>query len=354
MKRAAKALIDFGALKHNFQRVKRLAPNSKIMAVIKADAYGHGMLQCAQALADADGFAVANIAEAVLLRDAGVMQAITVFHGFQNTDELMQMQALNLRPVIYQDWQVAMLEQQSLHSLSLWLKVNTGMNRLGVALDQAANIWQRLTKIQGINELGLSSHFANADVPEHESNQRQIKNFTHLSSSLSAQTSMANSAGLISFPDIQGDWVRPGIMLYGASPLKNKSAKDLDLKPVMQLHTRLIAINHLNKGDAIGYGSLWQCPQDMSVGIAAIGYGDGYPRHAKTGTALMVNGQASQLLGCVSMDSISVDLRGIQAQCGDQVELWGNGVSVDKVAKSSDTIAYELLCNTMLTSHNHE
>ena len=346
MRRSAEAQIDFNALKHNFQRVKQFAPNSKVMAVIKADAYGHGMLQCAKALHDADGFAVAAISEAVALRESGIAQPVTVFQGFQNKQQLEQMQAMDLRPVIYQSWQVEMLEQQPLNNLSVWLKVNTGMNRLGVSTEQVLELWPRLKKITSIKELGLSSHFANADVPEDELNQQQIDKFNHLTEMLNAQNSMANSAGLISFPKIQGDWVRPGIMLYGSSPLQNKTATELDLKPVMQLQTRLIAVNQLNKGDAIGYGSLWRCPEDMTVGVAAIGYGDGYPRHARTGTPVSINGQRSQLLGRVSMDAISIDLRGINAQCGDLVELWGKDVSVDEVATSSDTIAYELLCNT--------
>jgi len=346
MRRSAEALIDFDALRHNFQRVKQFAPNSKVMAVIKADAYGHGMLMCAKALSMADGFAVAHIDEAIVLREAGIQQPITVFQGFQNSSQLMQLQANNLRPVIYQSWQLDMLEQQPLSDLSVWLKVNTGMNRLGVSVQQAADLYQRLTKIKAIKQTGLSSHFANADVPEHPSNQQQMDVFHQLAKQISGQTSLANSAGLIAFPQSQGDWVRPGIMLYGSSPLQNKTAAELDLKPVMQLHAPLIAINKLKQGDAIGYGSLWQCPEDMPVGVVAIGYGDGYPRHALTGTPISINDQMSQILGRVSMDTISIDLRGIEAQCGDRAELWGKSVSVDEVAKSSETISYELLCNT--------
>jgi alanine racemase len=346
VRRLAEALIDLGALKHNLQRVKQCATNSKIMVVIKADAYGHGMLQCAKALTDADGFAVANIVEAIVLREAGIQQPITVFHGFQNKSQLAQMQAMDLRPVIFQRWQIDMLEQSLSSNLSVWLKVNTGMNRLGVSMQQAADLWRRLKKIKYIKELGLCSHFANADVPEDELNQRQMASFHSLAKTLHGETSQANSAALIAFPQSQGDWVRPGIMLYGASPLKNKTAAELNLQPVMQLQAQLIAINYFKKGDALGYGSLWQCPQDMSVGVVGIGYGDGYPRHARSGTPVSINKRKTQLLGQVSMDSISIDLRGIQAQCGDRVELWGKEVGVDEVAKASDSIAYELLCNT--------
>ena len=345
MRRAARAQIDLQALKYNFQRVKQLAPHSQRMAVIKSDAYGHGMLQCAQALSDADAFAVAHIDEAIALREAGIIQPITVFQGFQNKSQLQQMQALNLRPVVHQHWQIELLEQTPLNDLSVWLKVNTGMNRLGIALPDVAQAISRLSAISWLKELALCSHLANADVPEQPLNQQQIKVFNDLRLDFNGVCSLTNSAGLIAFPEVQADWVRPGIMLYGASPLQNKSAQELDLRPVMQLSTTLIAINQLKKNAAIGYGSLWQCPEDMPVGIAAIGYGDGYPRHAQSGTPVLVNGQASQLLGRVSMDSICIDLRGVNAQCGDQVELWGHSVSVNEVARCSDSIAYELLCN---------
>jgi alanine racemase len=346
-RRCAQALIDFQALRHNYQRAKQYAPNSRVMAVIKADAYGHGMVNAANALAQADGFAVAHISEAITLREAGIDKPITVFQGFQNTDQLAQMVAMNLRPTIYQPWQVDMLEQQAPGNLSVWLKVNTGMGRLGIQPGDVASLWARLKQNPQVKELGLSSHFANADCPEHESNHRQIDCFQMLANQFQAQTSFANSAGLISFPQVQGDWVRPGIMLYGSSPLSDQSAESLDLKPVMQLKTKLIAINHLKKGDCVGYGSLWQCPQDMPVGIAAIGYGDGYPRHASSGAPVWLNGKKSQLIGRVSMDMLSIDLRNIEnVQAGDDVVLWGKEVAVDDVAKSAETIAYELLCNT--------
>lgn len=346
MKRSAEAIIDFDALRHNFQRVKHFAPSSKIMAVIKADAYGHGMLSCAKALADADGFAVANVTEALQLRDAGIQQAITVLQGFQNTEQLMQMQANHLRPVIHQCWQIDMLEQHALSELSVWLKINTGMNRLGVSSEQFLDCWTRLNKIKAIKEIGLCSHFANADVAEYSSNLQQIEVFNRLVKPVKKQISLANSAALIALPQSQGDWVRPGIMLYGSSPLQNKTAQELGLIAVMQLRAPLIAINHLKKDESIGYGGLWQCPEDMPVGVVAIGYGDGYPRHALTGAPVSINDCNSQLLGRVSMDSISIDLRGIEAQCGDWVELWGKHVPVDEVARLSDSIAYELLCNT--------
>ncbi len=346
MIRGARAFIDLVALSHNFQRVKLLAPNSRIMAVIKADAYGHGMLQVARALAEADGFAVACLAEALKLREAGFTQPITILQGFHSGEELQAMIDLRLRPTVHQQWQLKLLEQVSQGSLEVWLKVNTGMGRLGFSVEQAGAAWQRLQACACVSHCGLMSHFANADEPDHVSNREQIEHFRQLAQGFACETTLANSAGLIAFKEAQGDWVRPGIMLYGSSPITGQSAADLGLKPVMQLKSRIISINTLRKGEAIGYGSDWRCPQDMPVGVVAIGYGDGYPRHAGSGTPVWIAGKLSQLLGRVSMDMITVDLRGLEhAKIGDEVVLWGNELSVDDIAKHAGTISYELLCN---------
>lgn len=345
MIRQAQASIDYSALAHNFQRVRQLAPNSRIMAVIKAEAYGHGMIGVAKHLPQADAFAVACLAEAVALRHAGITQSITVLQGFQHRDELAQYAAMNLHPVVHQVWQVAALES-FVGKISPWLKVNTGMGRLGVALEQAVPLWSRLKACESAAECGLMSHFANADEPDHAINQQQIISIRELAQQLSAPLSMANSAGLINFPDIQADWVRPGIMLYGSSPTCKHTAAELELRAVMKVSTQLIAVNWLQAGEHIGYGSLWRCPEDMPVGVAAIGYGDGYPRHVKSGTPVLVNEQRTQILGRVSMDSIVIDLRGIKhPQVGDEVVLWSNALSVDEIAQHAETISYELLCN---------
>ena len=345
MIRQAQARIDYSALAHNFQRVRQLAPNSRIMAVIKADAYGHGMLGVAKHLPQADAFAVACLQEAVALRNAGITQSITVLQGFQHRDELTQYAKLNLRPVVHQVWQVEALES-FMEPISPWLKVNTGMGRLGVALQQAVPLWSRLTARKTVEACGLMSHFANADQPDHVTNNLQISAIQQLAQQLSAPLSMANSAGLINFPEIQADWVRPGIMLYGSSPSKLQTAEQLDLRAVMTVSTQVVAINWLQAGDHIGYGSLWRCPQDMPVAVAAIGYGDGYPRHARSGTPVLVNNQRSQILGRVSMDSMVIDLRGIITPAvGDEVVLWNDELSVDEIAQYAETISYELLCN---------
>jgi alanine racemase len=345
MIRQARASIDYSALAHNFQRVRQLAPQSQIMAVIKADAYGHGMVGVAKHLPQADAFGVACLQEAVALRQAGIAQPVTVLQGFQHRDELVQFAELNIRPVVHQEWQVSALES-FVGKISPWLKVNTGMGRLGVAMEQAVPLWSRLKACESAVECGLMSHFANADEPGHVINKKQITAMQQLAQQLSAPLSMANSGGLVNFPEIQADWVRPGIMLYGSSPTHKHTAAELDLRPVMKLSTQLIAVNWLQAGDHIGYGSLWHCPEDMPVGVAAIGYGDGYPRHATSGTPVLVNNQRSQILGRVSMDSIVVDLRNIiRPAVGDEVVLWGNELSVDDIAHHADTISYELLCN---------
>jgi len=350
--RAVTVSIDQDALAHNFAQVKQYAPNSKVMPVIKANAYGHGMLQVAGALGNADGFAVAQLSEAIELRESGVDKPLTVFQGISNKLELELAVAYRLRPAISQVWQIDLIESavsdSSINgqSLDVWLKINTGMGRLGVQADDVKLARQRLAALPCISQLGLMMHFANADMPAHTSNQQQIACFRSLIEEKTTQTSVSNSGAIISrLYEEEQSWVRPGIMLYGSSPFLDKTAEQLGLQPVMSLQAKLIAINKLSKGQHVGYGDSWTCPEDMRVGIVNIGYGDGYPRHASTGTPLAVKGQPTQLVGRVSMDSIAVDLRGINAECGDLVELWGKYISVDEVAKSAGTISYELLCN---------
>ncbi len=344
--RAAKITVDLAALQHNFQQVKNYAPDSRVMVVIKANAYGHGMLQVAKSLELADGFAVAQLSEAITLRNNGFDKPISVFQGFASDEQLQLMVQYDLRPAISQSWQIDLLEaHKQRSSIDVWLKINTGMGRLGISPDEVDSCYQRLQNINYINQTGLMMHFANADEPVHSTNQSQIDQFLKLSGLYKAQTSVSNSAAIVSHLLPQQDWVRPGIMLYGASPLLNKTAADLQLKPVMSLQAELIAINDYKKGQAVGYGDSWICPEDMPVGIVNIGYGDGYPRHANA-APVAVNGQRCQLIGRVSMDSIAIDLRGIQTVCGDLVECWGKQISVDEVAACAGTISYELLCHT--------
>jgi len=347
--RAAKVSIDLSALQHNFKQVKKISANRKIMPVIKANAYGHGLLRVADALADADGFAVAQITEAIALREHGIEKPLTVFQAFLNASQLDLIYQYDLRPAIHQQWQIDLLEKkQSTTAIDVWLKNNTGMGRLGFQLDDVDGAYQQLKLNPAISKIGLMMHFANADEPIHPSNQLQIQRFSNLTASYKnnpkTDSSAANSAAIISGLLANEDWVRPGIMLYGSSPFADKNAVDLHLKPVMSLRAQLIAINEMKKGQTVGYGDAWLCPENMPVGIVNIGYGDGYPRHA-VGAPVAVNGQRCKLIGRVSMDSIAVDLRGIKTRCGDVVECWGQQISVDEVAASAQTIGYELLCN---------
>ncbi len=342
MTRRARAHIDLGALRHNFAVVRERAGDARVMAVVKADAYGHGMLNVAQALQAADGFAVATVGEGLRLREAGCLQPILVLQGAHTTEELIAAARARLWPVVHQAQQVDWVERLGRAcNIECWLKLDTGMGRLGFAADEGRAALARL----GAACRGVLSHFANADVPDDPRNHAQYERFQSLTSRLGLERSMANSAGLLAFEAARFDWVRPGLMLYGASPLAGVGARALGLRPVMSLKTTLLAVQHHQRGDCIGYGGTWCCPEAMPVGIAAVGYADGYPRHARTGTPVAVAGVRCGLLGRVSMDMVAIDLRGCPtARPGDEVVMWGGVVTVDEVAAGADTLAYELLC----------
>ena len=342
--RTAKVAIDNNALQHNFRRVKQLAPHSKIIAVIKANAYGHGVLSVAHALADADAFALAMCDEALQLRDAGITRPLMVLHGFQNADELAQLAAHNISAVVHQPAQVSLLEQYNGKPVDIWLKLDSGMHRLGFGAAEYASIMQRLRACNTAASIRLMSHFANADQPEDALNQKQLEVFSALSRDSGLECSMANSAALTALPQSQFDWVRPGIMLYGSSSLAGRSADSLELKPVMTFTAPVIAVKHLRAGDSVGYGSRWVCQHDTRMACVAAGYADGYPRHARAGTPVFINGQRCALIGRVSMDSICVELGELEVAAGDQAELWGQHIPVDEIARCAETISYELLC----------
>ncbi len=348
MTRPAHASIDLDALLHNLYQVKRLAPNSAIMAIVKADAYGHGLLKCCQALQTADAFGLLDINEAIRLRKAGFTQPICLLEGFFDTDEIGLIAEYKLQPVIHSEWQLEILEKSaSAPRFSVWLKIDTGMNRLGFAIEEFANVFQRLQDTPCIDEISMMSHLSDADAPVNEKTERQLKSFLGITESAGADTvrSLANSAAVLAHPVCHLDWVRPGIMLYGSSPFTDKSAESLNLRPVMSLHSEIISIRNCKQGDAVGYGGIWNCPEDMRVGVVACGYGDGYPRHAPTGTPVGIDGKITPLIGRVSMDMITVDLRGNDSvKVGSPVELWGNNIAVDEVAQSAGTLSYELLC----------
>lgn len=341
------AYIDLSALEHNLQRVRQAAPASRVMAMLKANAYGHGMLMAANALKDADSFGVARVEEGVQLREAGSTKPIVVLEGFFNIDELQQAATNNLHLVIHEPGQLAILQQQSLTTpVTCWLKVDTGMHRLGFALDEAMEAYTALCGCDSVADgVGMMSHFSNADDPQNPETDHQIRLLKPLLEQTGAVGSLANSGGILNWPESHLEWVRPGIMLYGSSPFNGKSGEDDGLHPVMTLQSTLIAKHYFKQGDGIGYGKSYICPEDMSVGVVAIGYGDGYPRHAPSGTPVLLNGEIVPLIGRVSMDMITLDLRTQpDAKTGDLVTLWGEGLSADTVADHAGTISYELFC----------
>ncbi|MDH5388586.1 MAG: alanine racemase [Gammaproteobacteria bacterium] len=343
--RIAQVSIDAEALRHNLQRVKSFSPDSKVIAVIKANAYGHGVQTAAEALSEADAFALATPNEAISLRQSGVSRPLMVLQGFSSIEELKALADLDIQVVVHHSGQIDLLEQCSDVKLDIWLKVDTGMHRLGLPIEMAESSYQRLQDCESVGQIRVMSHFANADEIGHPMNSEQLLAFSGaLGMTGRAEASMANSAALISMPESRMQWVRPGIMLYGSSPLKDKSANELDLQPVMQFESKLLAVQQLKQGDVIGYGSTWRCPEDMKVGVVAAGYADGYPRHAGSGTPVWLNDVLCPLLGRVSMDSICIDLRKAEANINDRVVLWGKELSVDVVAEYANTISYELLC----------
>ena len=347
MTRPVRARIDLRALQHNFTLATRAAAGSRVLAVIKANAYGHGAVAVARALPDADAFALASVEEAVQLREAGVSTPLVLLEGVFSADELETVAAHGLQVVVHSREQVAWLEQAASAPLHIWLKVDTGMHRLGVEPAEFPDLRRRLSALVAARggSLRLMSHLACADEPRHPANDSQLSAFRALDAG-GLECSLANSAALLSRPDMRFDWVRPGIMLYGATPFEPSAGEQTQLQPVMNLETQLIAVYARRKGDSIGYGLTWTCPRDMVLGVAAAGYGDGYPRHAPVGTPVLVNGRVAPLVGRVSMDMVCVDLsEQPDARIGAPVRLWGEGVPVEALAERAGTISYELLCN---------
>lgn len=338
--------IDLSALQKNLGRVRRFAPSSKVIAMVKANAYGHGIQRIAHALSGADALGVASLEEGVLLREAGIMQPIVLMEGLFFAEELPIAAQHDFSLVVHHLPHVEMLEQAHLKKkLNIWLKLNTGMHRLGFDPANMQPVYARLKALSHIHHpIGIMTHFAEADNINSEATPAQIKRFQAATHEFPGARSLANSAGIIAWPEAHGDWVRPGLMLYGASPLPDKTGLDHGLLPVMTLWSRLIAISPVKKGGKVGYGGTWTAPEDMTIGIVGVGYGDGYPQFAKNGTPILVKGQECELVGRVSMDMLAVDLRNVpHANIGDEVVLWGDGLPVERVARHSNTSAYEIL-----------
>ncbi len=345
--RPAYAHIDLAALRHNYQLAKQCSPN-QALAVVKADAYGHGAVQCAQALADcADGFAVACLEEALELRSVGIKQPILLLEGFFHADELALCVEHDLWLVIHADWQIETLTRAQLKQpINCWLKMDSGMRRVGFFPHEFVSAYQRLRQCANVGQVVAMTHLAQADDVQSPTASQQCAVFSQVIKELGAPTSLSNSAAVLAWPQIISDWTRPGIMLYGSNPLLTASEISQQLKPVMSLQSRIIAVRELPAGEAIGYGARFVTQKTTRIGVVAMGYADGYPRHAPSGTPVAVDGEVTQLLGRVSMDMLAVDLTDIpQAGVGSTVELWGKAVSIDEVAACAGTISYELLCN---------
>lgn len=355
MTRPAIAHIRLDAFRHNYSVAKSMH-GGKALAVIKANAYGHGAVQCAKAIeAEADGFAVACLEEALQLRQAGIKNPILLLEGFFEAAELPEIVVNNLWIVVHAQWQIDMLLQFELaNPVQVWLKMDSGMHRVGLAPSDYAVAFMRLCKHPNISKVVLMSHFANADNLNSEHTREQVETFKNTVAGLNskayrAEFSLANSAAILGWPITQANWSRPGIMMYGADPHMNASS---DLRAVMQLTSKIISIRHIQTGESIGYGSLFTATRDTIVGVVACGYADGYPRAASNAAPAAVDGQMTKLIGRVSMDMLFVDLTDIldengfpSAKVDSMVELWGDQVLANDVANAAGTIAYELFCN---------
>jgi alanine racemase len=345
--RPARALIDLSALRHNYQ-LARETTGAKALAVIKADAYGHGAVRVAQALeAEADGFAVACIEEALELRQAGIRAPILLLEGFFEADELALIVEHDFWCVVHSLWQLDAIEQTPVSKpLNIWLKMDSGMHRVGIHPADYPAAYQRLLASGKVLKIVLMSHFARADELGSVRTDEQVAIFQSAREGLAAEVSLRNSPGVMGWPNVPSDWVRPGIMLYGATPFDQPQSVADRLQPVMTLGSRVICVRELPAGEPVGYGGAFVSDRTMRIGVVAMGYADGYPRQAPTGTPVMIDGHRSQLLGRVSMDMLCVDLTHVPgAGLGSRVELWGKNVLASDVATHAGTIPYQIFCN---------
>jgi alanine racemase len=340
--------IDTGALRHNLQVIRRYAPKSRVMAVIKANAYGHGLVAVARALDAADAFAVARISEAVALREAGVKTPILLLEGVFDSEQLAAAAAGDFELVIHTQEQIDLLLAAPPNArFKVWLKLDSGMNRLGFKAAEFRAAHAALSKARALKApLNLITHLACADTPELPATAEQLLVFDTATRSLAGERSLESSAALLCFPDSQADWVRPGLLLYGVSPFRGSNGTDHGVRPVMTLRSQIIAVKNLVVGDRVGYGGDWTATRDTRLAIAAVGYGDGYPRSACSGTPVLVNGEHAALVGRVSMDMIAIDTTDVQhaPRVGDPVVLWGEGLPIEEVAICAETIPYTVLC----------
>ena len=347
MSRPARVIVNTQAVQANLEIVRACAPGAKIMAIVKADGYGHGIGRIASALsARADAFGVASIEEALRVRAVGVTAPIVLLEGPFAEDEVAEIAANALETVVHTAAQIEWLETAPVE-VPVWVKIDTGMHRLGFDPGQAADAIERLR--HSGRSVRLMTHLASAHREADASVGQQLALFEQLISEHPGERSIANSGAVLCWPQCHADWVRPGLMLYGVSPFLGKRGVDHGLTPAMTVASSLIAVREVDAGGSVGYGKAYVCPERMRVGVVAFGYGDGYPRHAATGTPILVNGVRTQVIGEASMDMLTVDLRPIpQAHPGDPVMLWGPDLPVEEVAESAGTIPYELLCRVRM------
>ncbi|MFZ9667964.1 MAG: alanine racemase [Steroidobacteraceae bacterium] len=342
-----RARISLAAWRHNLLQLKAASPNAKLMAVIKANAYGHGAVQAAGALDAADAFGVARLGEGVELREAGIVKPIVLMEGVFTAAELALALEFQLDLVVHADYQVELLER---HANSIprvvWLKLDTGMHRLGFQAGEAASAAARLRALPTVGELRVMTHFSSADERDAPETRVQLQRFESARLGLgSIEAGLANSAAVLSIPASHREWVRAGIALYGGSPLQGRTAESLGLKPVMTLSTEVIALRSIKSGDAVGYGATWRASRPSRIATLAAGYADGIPRHLPSGTPVLVAGRRAPLVGRVSMDMITVDVTDLpEVSVGSPAVLWGEGLPVDEIASAAGTISYELLC----------
>lgn len=344
MPRPITATIDLAALAHNLGVARVHAPHAKVFAVVKANAYGHGLLRAANALREADGFAVLEFDAAIRLRDAGYTQRIVLLEGFFDAREAVASAARKISGVVHTAEQFAWINPLPAGTrLDVLLKINSGMNRLGFMPEAVRGAYETLQENPGVGKITLMTHFADADGAGGVAAQMAV--FERAVAGIAAPRSLANSAATLRYPETHFDWIRPGIMLYGSSPFTDRSAAELGLKPVMTLTSEIIGVCDLKPGDTVGYGGTFRAERMMRIGIVACGYADGYPRHAPSGTPLRVADRMTTTVGRVSMDMLCADITGMpEAGIGTRVVLWGEGNPIDAVAQAAGTVSYELMC----------
>jgi len=342
-----RAVIDTAALRHNLGQVRRAAPASRVMAVIKANAYGHGLVPAARALAEADGFAVARLGEGLALRAAGLRNRILLLEGVFSAEQLAAAAQAQFELMVHSFEQLALLEALAgATPVTVWLKIDSGMNRLGFRLEEFAAAYARLRGNPHVQaEPTLVTHLASADDRRDPRTRQQLEAFATATAGLNGARSIANSAGVLAWPAARTDWVRPGLMLYGVSPFASGTGAALGLRPAMTLRTEVIAVKSVRAGETVGYGGTWTAPRETRMAVVAAGYGDGYPCNTATGAPVQINGRRAPLVGRVSMDMVTVDVTDLPAvSVGDPVVLWGSEVPVEEIAAQAGAIPWDLLC----------